>query len=310
MKRKFYPGEIMHIYQRTVSGFNIFYSAEDFLIFYTIVSVYARRYDIVLLGLCQMIDHIHLLGSSRNLESMSKFISAYTSRFVKEFNRRTGRTGHLFEKEYGSAIKRETKKVRSAIAYLFNNPVEKMLCTRAEEYRWNYLEYYGEVSLKPLRQCSWKLQKSIKIIQERFSSGQYLKYNLIEMIFKGLDKIEAEDLTARIIKLYFPFDVKKVTGYYKSYADMLTAINSNTGSEHDIMEHSYSKTDVPYREMMVILKREGITDIRSVIMWREEDKKRIASLLKSRTSATHRQIRKFLHMEYAIKYEQDTKRII
>lgn len=261
MKRKFYSGEITHIYQRTVSGFNIFYCAEDFLVFYTIVSVYAHKYDIVLLGLCQMIDHIHLLGSSRNLESMSRFISAYTSRFAKEFNRRTGRTGHLFEKEYGSAIKRETKKVRSAIAYLFNNPVEKMLCERAEEYRWNYLEYYGKVSLKPLRQCSWKLQKSIKI------------------------------------KLYFPFDVKKVTRYYKSHADMLTAINSNTGSEHDIMEHSYCKTDVPYREIMVILKKEEITDIRSVIMWREEDKKRIASLLKSRTSATHRQIRKFLHIE-------------
>ena len=110
MKRKFYADEVMHIYQRTVSGFNIFYSAEDFLVFYTLVSVYARRYDIVLLGLCQMIDHIHLLGTSRNLESMSRFISAYTSQYVKEFNRRTGRTGKLFEKEYGSAIKKEIKK--------------------------------------------------------------------------------------------------------------------------------------------------------------------------------------------------------
>ena len=123
MKRKFYSGEIMHIYQRTVSGFNIFYSAEDFLVFYTIVSVYAHKYDIVLLGLCQMIDHIHLLGSSRNLESMSRFISAYTSRFVKEFNRRTGRTGHLFEKEYGSAIKRETKNTGGTILNIMDKSV-------------------------------------------------------------------------------------------------------------------------------------------------------------------------------------------
>lgn len=297
MKRKFYADEVMHIYQRTVSEFNIFYSAEDFLVFYTLVSVYARRYDIVLLGLCQMIDHIHLLGTSRNLESMSRFISAYTSQYVKEFNRRTGRTGKLFEKEYGSAIKKEIKKIRSAIAYLFNNPVEKMLCAKAEEYRWNYLKYYGEFNMKPLRNCSYRLRKSIKIVQERFSKGEYLKYSLIDIIFKDLEKEEREYLTDWIIKLYFTFDVKKAVSYYRSYKDMLIAINSNTGSEHDIMEHSYCKTDTPYREMMVILKREGITDIRSVITWSDEDKKHIASLLKSRTSATHRQIRKFLHLK-------------
>ncbi len=297
MKRRFYADEVLHIYQRTVSGFNIFYSTEDFLVFYTIISVYARRYGITLLGLCQMIDHIHLLGSSRDLESMSRFISASTSQYVKEFNKKTGRTGRLFEKEYGSAIKKEVKKIRSAIAYLFNNPVEKMLCARAEEYRWNYLRYFGEVRLKALRHCSWRLRKSIKIVQERCSKGQYLKYSLIEMAFKGLEKEEKEYLTDWIIKLYFPFDVRKVTSYYRSHTEMLIAINSNTGSEHDINEHSYCKTDVPYREMMVILKKTGLTDIKSVIMWPEEDKKRLEQFLKSKTSATYRQIRKFLHLK-------------
>lgn len=297
MKRRFYADEVLHIYQRTVSGFNIFYSTEDFLVFYTIISVYARRYGITLLGLCQMIDHIHLLGSSRDLESMSRFISASTSQYVKEFNKKTGRTGRLFEKEYGSAIKKEVKKIRSAIAYLFNNPVEKMLCARAEEYRWNYLRYFGEVRLKALRHCSWRLRKSIKIVQERCRKGQYLKYSLIEMAFKGLEKEEKEYLTDWIIKLYFPFDVRKVTSYYRSHTEMLIAINSNTGSEHDIIEHSYCKTDVPYREMMVILKKTGLTDIKSVIMWPEEDKKRLEQFLKSKTSATYRQIRKFLHLK-------------
>ena len=114
MKRRFYADEVLHIYQRTVSEFNIFYSTEDFLVFYTIISVYARRYGITLLGLCQMIDHIHLLGSSCDLQTMSRFISASTSQYVKEFNKKTGRTGRLFEKEYGSAIKKEVKKIRSS----------------------------------------------------------------------------------------------------------------------------------------------------------------------------------------------------
>ena len=96
MKRKFNEDGIMHIYQRTISGFNIFYCIEDFIVFYTIVGVYASKFKIILIALCQMIDHTHLLASCGSLEQMSRFISAYTSRFVREFNQFTGRKGPLF----------------------------------------------------------------------------------------------------------------------------------------------------------------------------------------------------------------------
>lgn len=296
MRRRFIKDEIMHVYQRTVSGFNIFYSTEDFLVFFTIVSVYARKYGIILMGLCQMIDHIHLLGYARSLSAMSRFISAYTSRYVKEFNSRVGRTGKLFVKEYGSAIKKEAKTIRSAIAYLFNNPVEKKLCGRAEEYRWNYMKYYAGIDLKSIRYCSSRLKKSVRIVQETFRKGNYLKYGMIDIIFKGLDKDEREYLIDYVIKMYFPFDIKEVTKFYRSYEDMLIAINSNTGSEYDIQEQYYGKSDVAYREMMTYLKKNGIEDIGSVIMMCEDDKKRLAALLKSKTSATYVQIRKFLHI--------------
>lgn len=297
MKRRFYADEVLHIYQRTVAGFNIFYSTGDFLVFFTIVSVYARRYGIKLLGLCQMIDHIHLLGSAGSLDALSRFISAYTSRFVKEFNSRIGRTGPLFEKEYGSAVKKGDKKIRSAIAYLFNNPVEKMLCARAEDYRWNYLRYYGNfVNLKPIRLCRLRLKESVRIVRERFKNGKYLNYSLIDTIFKGLDKNEREYLIDYIIKLYLPFDIQKTTGYYKSFEDMLTAINSNTGSEHDIQERNYGKTDIPYREMISYLKKSGLKDVKTVITMNEADKKDLATLLKAGTSATYMQIWKILHI--------------
>lgn len=97
MKRRFSPDSTMHVYQRSMSGFNIFYSLDDFLVFYTIVAVQARKYGITLLGLCLMIDHIHLLMSATTLSAMSRFISSYTSIFVREFNQRTGRKGPLFK---------------------------------------------------------------------------------------------------------------------------------------------------------------------------------------------------------------------
>ena len=36
MKRRFSADGVMHIYQRTKSGFNLFYTLEDFLVYYTI----------------------------------------------------------------------------------------------------------------------------------------------------------------------------------------------------------------------------------------------------------------------------------
>jgi REP element-mobilizing transposase RayT len=83
MKRRFCAGGVLHVYQRTVSGFNIFYSLEDFLVFYTIISVKAKKFKVNLLGLCLMIDHIHMLITGDNISQISLFVSEYTSVFVR-----------------------------------------------------------------------------------------------------------------------------------------------------------------------------------------------------------------------------------
>jgi REP element-mobilizing transposase RayT len=140
-KRKFKEGEANHVYQRTVSGFNIFYDVEDYLVYYTVFSVLAVKYDIVVYGLCLMIDHIHSLFMSRYKNLMSRFISHVTLLFVKEYNSAHGRKGPLFEERFGSSVKNGIKLLRTAISYLYNNPVEKLLCGRAQDFRWNFLAY-------------------------------------------------------------------------------------------------------------------------------------------------------------------------
>jgi REP element-mobilizing transposase RayT len=304
MKRKFNEDGIMHIYQRTISGFNIFYCIEDFIVFYTIVAVYARKFKIIMIGLCQMIDHTHLLASCSSLGQLSRFISAYTSRFVREFNQFTGRKGPLFKKAYGSAVKMESKKIRSAIAYLFNNPVEKKICTAAEDYKWSYLTLY-DPERKPIdiaAGCSKNLRKSIKRITGCFNNGNYIGYVFLGKLFKDLNNEEKKTVVEYIMELYFPFAVKETLDYYKSYEDMITAINSNTGSEYEIKEKHYGKTDVPYREIIACLKEMGISDVRSVLTMNIFQKHGLGAHLKKQTSASYTQIRKFLQIPF-----KDTK---
>ena len=298
MRRRFSADGVIHIYQRTVSGFNLFYSLEDFLVFYTIVSVQARKFGINMLGMCLMIDHTHLLAAAKTFSQLCQFISAYTSLYVREFNKRTGRSGPLFETPYGSALKLELKKIRAAIAYLLNNPVEKQLCPVAEEYKWNFLRYY-DPDKKPTkrRKSSRRIQRSLKIIDEAFRNNSYLNYALLDNIFRNLDSNEKEHITDYIMSLYFPFKKDMPQKYFGSYEELVTAINSNTGSEYEITEKHYCKTDVPYREILRYLKTHGIKDPKTLITASAETKKHFFTVLRKNTVATPIQIRKYLHWE-------------
>ena len=245
-----------------------------------------------------MIDHIHLLVTGDDIVRISRFVSEYSSLFVREFNSWSGRTGPLFKSAFGSSIKTEIKKIRSVIAYLFNNPVEKMLCKNAEEYRWNFLSYYNphyKLPHKKMREYSRAMRRAIKIVDSHFAKVMHLKYAMLETLYNTLDGDERELLTKYIIWKYLPFDIKATNSYYRSYEDMVKAINSNTGSEYDIQEQHYCKTDAPYREMIAILKNTGLKKVQDVIVLSEDEKRRLYSMLKSKTSASGRQIRKFLH---------------
>ena len=109
-RRRFIEGESNHIYQRTVDGVILFYDKEDFLLFYMIVSVTVKKYNVRVLQMCLMIDHVHMLAESESLEVLADFVRDYTSIFAKEYNLSVGRSGRLFAKSFGSAPKKGEKK--------------------------------------------------------------------------------------------------------------------------------------------------------------------------------------------------------
>jgi hypothetical protein len=132
---------------------------------------------------------------------------------------------------------------------------------------------------------------------EAHVNNRYLNYALLKQLLKDIDPQEKELLTDYIITLYFPFNKNISEKYFRSYKDMVTAVNSNTGSEYDIVEKHYGKTDAPYREILQYLRKIGVTDPKSLIIEQDEVKKRYYLMLKENTTARPVQIRKFLHMK-------------
>ena len=305
-KRRFIPGECMHVYQREVKGYNIFYDREDFLVFYMIFSVLARLAGIKVQMLCLMPNHVHILLSADSMEVISRFIMHYTSVFVREYNDDVGRKGALFHKSFGSAPKKGGKAIRSTIVYIGNNPVEKDLSAAAEEYQWNFLKY---ISMKingkrvPVRSLSLRLQKAFKIVDRVASRPAYFNYAQLRRLMRGLEPNEVELLTDHIIMTYFPFDVDSLLGFYDSYEDMLTAMRSTAGKEFDIKEQYYPETDTAYKAMSDTLEKDFgdvfAGQVRKVTVLPPGEKFRLAQHLRRCTSASIYQISRFLHLPVA-----------
>lgn len=301
MKRKILAGEVVHTYQRTVSGFNIFYEVEDYLIFYTIFSVLSKRYGVIVYGLCLMIDHVHSLVSVQSLKHLSTFMNEVAKFFVSEYNKEHHRSGPLFCKSYGSALKLGMKLIRTAISYLYNNPVERKLFRYAQEYRWNFLAYGRSPNpfSEPLviRNASRQLRRCLQEVDGTHVRHRPLSYAQMKRMFYKLDKKEKAQLVDYIIMRYsvIRYDLL-TTVYYDGYENMLLAINSNAGSEYEIKEDKWMRSDAEYRKLYKYVHDKNYDSSGDVISASVEIKMELLKGMLVETGVPRFQICKYLHL--------------
>lgn len=251
-----------HIYQRFNDKGVIFYDYPEYLLFLTILSTRANRYRIKIIALCQMINHIHLLACADSLSEISRFVNDYSSAFNREYSKRHNIKGPLFQSPFGRALKRSGKSIRSCIAYVYNNPVEKRLCKEAIEYRWNYLAYaasgYPFSDKIKLRFASRPLRRALKEADSCFASGRCMTYNQLIRLTESLSIQEKEQFCDRIIGMYCPTDFKIMSGFFCGFKEAVLAINSNTGSEYDIAEDFDRADDRIYGQFSKKLLAKGL----------------------------------------------------
>lgn len=297
------PEQVFHVYQRTSDGGLLFYSHTDYLVFYTIFCFAARKKKVVILGLCQMPDHIHAIVHVKSVEQLSDFVGCYTRLFSLEINGTTGKTGKVFEHNFGRAGKFGPKKIRTTLAYLYNNPVERKLCSRAEEYRWNYLAYAtqphpfsGAIKLSKARKI---YREALAMVTGLHNRGNYLRHATIGIIFSKLTDDEKLRLIDEIISIWSVVDYELLLSYYGTYENVITAFSSNTGSEYDIAESFEPYSDSVYSKISSFLVREGLVQSpRDVVSMDAERKFDIIALVQKRFMIPPRQIAKYFHVEF------------
>jgi len=98
-----------------------------------------------LLAFCLLGNHVHLVIESGD-EPLGNTIKRLSSRYVRWFNLKYERCGHLFQERYKSeAIESETYLV-SVLRYVYNNPLKAGLCERAFDYPWSSYRLLGSAN--------------------------------------------------------------------------------------------------------------------------------------------------------------------
>ena len=269
--------EATHAFIKGLRGNGIFYRSEDFLVFFTIVSVIARKMKLIILAFCPMFNHIHFLFKEISLPSLRSFIRQVTSLFVKEYNLDYKRTGPVFQRHFGKSLKKGIKIILGCIAYVFNNPIAGKMFETAIEYRW-------------------VMRIALRKVDYYFKNGTYLSYNRLRDIFKDLGNEEKKQMIDYVIIKYNFLAYNDLSELYHSFENMITAIESNAGAEFDL-EDEFGDHSC-YWDMLSIIKSIGYKG--SSLNFEKLPKETLDSLfltLKRRTHAKDIHINKFLHRQ-------------
>ena len=297
----FNNGAIQHIYQKSVNGFLILYSARDCVVFFTFIATVARRFNIQILGMCLMVDHIHVLIEVGSKAEMDQFVGLYTSWFANTYNKWYGLSGPLFQAKYGVASKVGDKKQRSAIAYLYNNPVERLICNRAEQYPWNFLAYadsrFPFSSPVRLDKARAPMRRAVEEVKSSRKEDLPLNFAQLKRITAPLTPQERKQLYDLIISIYNFVDYPDLFYRFGSYADLVTAISTTTGSEYAIQEEFVGRSDRIYSQMTeFLLESRRIQSIDDLLRMPEAERRDLLEPLCLRTGASRRQLEKYLRL--------------
>ena len=132
---------IYHVMLRGINQQVIFEEDDDRRFFLHTLKKAKETSEFKLYAFCLMTNHVHLLleEGTEPLEIVFKRIG---SGYVKWYNEKYKRTGHLFQDRFRSENVEDERYFRTVFRYILQNPVKAGLAFSPDRYRWSsYLAY-------------------------------------------------------------------------------------------------------------------------------------------------------------------------
>lgn len=127
----------MHLIQRGNNRAECFKGDDDRLVYLASLRQLSAKYDCAVHAYCLMTNHIHLLLTPEDAESLPRLMRDLGQRYVQYFNRRHKRTGTLWEGRYRSCLVESERYVLACYRYVELNPVRAGMVNHPSSYLWS-----------------------------------------------------------------------------------------------------------------------------------------------------------------------------
>ena len=142
-----------HIILRGNNRQAIFMDSADFQRMLALLQNHAKEQGVQVHSYVLMSNHLHLLLTPLQNDSLPKMMQAVGRSYVLYFNKRHGRSGTLWEGRYRSSLIQTERYFLACMAYIDLNPVRAGMAAQAADYLWSshghYIGRQNEAWLSP-----------------------------------------------------------------------------------------------------------------------------------------------------------------
>ncbi len=131
------PKVPLHIIQRGNNRQACFYDESDYVFYLDCLLEYSRKTNCTIHGYILMTNHVHLLLTPRDKNSVGQLMKLLGQRYVQYINRTYQRSGTLWEGRFRSCIAQEDNYLLQCQRYIELNPVRAEMVEHPAEYRWS-----------------------------------------------------------------------------------------------------------------------------------------------------------------------------
>lgn len=145
-RRVWIEGAIYHVFARGSNRQAIFLNEGDYVEFELLLANAVTEHGLDCFGWSLMPNHWH--GVLRcPPDGLSRFMKHLNHRYALRFDRRWGRTAHVFDNRFGAVLQETEEQLLWTLRYVVRNPVDAGLCGSPFDARWT--SFAGTAGLVP-----------------------------------------------------------------------------------------------------------------------------------------------------------------
>lgn len=144
------PGVPQHVIQRGNNRQAIFAQESDYAAYVDWLNEAARQHRLAIHAYVLMTNHVHLLVTPEQQDSIGKTLQSVGRRYVQYFNYTYGRTGTLWEGRYRATVVDAEPYLLTCSRYIELNPVRAGLVKSPAHYRYASYRHNAQGRPDPL----------------------------------------------------------------------------------------------------------------------------------------------------------------